>query len=246
MDFVALVSGGKDSIYTACKLMDEGNKLVALVHIFTIEKYSDSYMYQTVGTEAAIRLGECLNVPIYCFKSKCKAVNTDLEYSECTEDEVEDLYNALKAVLEKHSFQAVSSGAIHSTYQKNRVENVCKRLNLTSLTPLWKRDQRELLKEMIDYGIDARIIKIASPSLSKKCLNANLREIKEYMDNQKVKYEMNYCGEGGEFESLVLDCRHFKMKMVVGSYEICSHPDEKNRDDGVYYLTLHNLSVIDK
>lgn len=246
MDFVALVSGGKDSIYTVCKLIDEGHRLVALVHIFTTEGYSDSYMYQTVGTEAVVCLDQCLNVPIYCFKSKCKAIHTGLEYSECIEDEVEDLYNALRVVLEKHSFQALSSGAIHSTYQKNRVQNVCKRLNLSSLAPLWKKDQKELLEEMIEYGIDARIIKVASPSLGKECLNLDLREIKEYMDNKKFKYEMNYCGEGGEFETLVLDCRHFKKKIVVGSYEVHGHPEERNREDGVYYLTLHGLSVIDK
>lgn len=243
MEFVGLISGGKDSIYTICNLIDKNYNLVALIHIYSTDEYSDSYMYQTVGTEVATLLGKCLDVPIYCYKSKCKAVNTDLEYSEKCDDEVEDLYVALSETLKKHSFKGVSSGAILSTYQKNRVENVCKRLELESIAPLWRKDQKELLEEMIEYGIDARIIKVASPALGKECLNMNLKEIKDYMDNKKFKYEMNYCGEGGEYESIVLDCKHFKNRIVVGGYEVCGHPDENNREDGVYYLKMADLSI---
>lgn len=245
MDFVALVSGGKDSIYSLCKLIDEGNRLVALIHIYSADPYSDSYMYQTVGTEGATLLGECLDVPMYLFKSKCRAVDVSLDYSECPGDEVEDMYVALATVLESHSFQAVSAGAIASKYQKNRVDNVCRRLGLESLSPLWNRDQLELINEMIEYGVDARIIKVASGMLGKECLNMSLKEIKEYMDKGS-RHEMNYCGEGGEFESFVVDCIHFKKRIVVGSCEVLGHPEENNRDGGVYYLILHGLSAVNK
>lgn len=36
----------------------------------------------------------------------------------------------------------------------------CTRLNLTSLAYLWRRDQAELLQEMIDCQLDAIIIKV--------------------------------------------------------------------------------------
>jgi diphthine-ammonia ligase len=38
-------------------------------------------------------------------------------------------------------------------------------LGLTSLAYLWKRNQKELLKEMIDSHIDAIIIKVATMGL---------------------------------------------------------------------------------
>ena len=75
---------------------------------------------------------------------------------------------------------AVSSGAILSNYQRLRVENVCvgvavfgsvvgadhtrhrcQRLGLTPLSFLWQRDQRSLLRAMVDDGIEARLIKVA-------------------------------------------------------------------------------------
>lgn len=58
--------------------------------------------------------------------------------------------------------EGVSSGAILSDYQRNRVESVCARLGLVSLAYLWRRDQSELLAEMIDAGINAVLIKVAA------------------------------------------------------------------------------------
>ena len=53
----------------------------------------------------------------------------DLEYKGSAEekklDEVEDLFDLIKEIKEKHpEINAVSSGAIASTYQKLRVEDM--------------------------------------------------------------------------------------------------------------------------
>lgn len=45
--------------------------------------------------------------------------------------------------------EAVSVGAILSDYQRVRVESICARLGLTVLAFLWRRDQSELLHEMV-------------------------------------------------------------------------------------------------
>lgn len=58
-------------------------------------------------------------------------------------------------------FEAISVGAILSDYQRVRVENVCSRLGLVSLAYLWRRDQKELLQEMIDSQLHAIIIKVS-------------------------------------------------------------------------------------
>lgn len=68
-------------------------------------------------------------------------------------------------------------GAIKSTYQKKRVENVCKRLNLTALCYLWEMNQMELFDRMIEANIDAIIIKVAAIGLSTKHLGLTLKEV---------------------------------------------------------------------
>jgi diphthine-ammonia ligase len=80
--------------------------------------------------------------------------------------------------------EAVATGAILSDYQRLRVENVyavivgwtqicsysfvicsCTRLGLISLSYLWRRDQSELLQEMVDSRMVAVLIKVAALGL---------------------------------------------------------------------------------
>lgn len=56
---------------------------------------------------------------------KGSSLSQDLSYTPTQEDEVEDLYQLLTLVKEKHpDLQGVASGAILSNYQRNRVESV--------------------------------------------------------------------------------------------------------------------------
>ena len=112
-------------------------------------------------------IARCLDVPVYMAEMKGKPLNQELYYAKSKEDdEVEDLYNLLVMVKEKHpEIQAVASGAIFSNYQRLRVENICSRLGLMSLSYLWLREQGPLLQEMIDHGLHAEIVKVCCMGL---------------------------------------------------------------------------------
>ena len=145
-------------------------------------------------------------------------VDTTMDYSNETkaEDEVEDLYHLLKLIKEKHpDIEGVSSGAIGSTYQKNRVERICDRLGLSSQALLWNRSQPELLDDMIDSGLHAILIKVACYGLGKQHLGKSLEEMRPLLRDLSDKYGVHCCGEGGEFESLTLDCPLFKQRIVM-------------------------------
>ncbi len=244
--FVALVSGGKDSIFAIQKLVEEGYELVGLVHMVSKNFYDDSFMYQTVGTEIAKKLGTAFDVPLFTYETKCKSIDQSLEYRITEGDEIEDLYFGLKDVLSKIDFEFVSSGAILSSYQKYRVENVCNRLGLGSLAPLWQLDQKSLLNEMISSGIKAIIVKIASPIFSKENMGMNLSEIYKYMNKHDIGE--NYCGEGGEYESIVLDCKLFKKQICFSESHILTHPEDKNKSEEqkVYFLKIEKVSLVNK
>lgn len=65
-------------------------------------------------------------------------------------DEVEDMFLLLNEVKRQiPNIRGVSSGAIASDYQRLRVESVCSRLGLVSLSYLWKQDQSLLFHEMV-------------------------------------------------------------------------------------------------
>lgn len=153
MKFVALLSGGKDSIFNLMECIGMGHELVCVANLHPPASEDgrneiDSFMYQSVGVEIVPYIAQCLGVPLVRQEILGKSVNQDLYYAkkEVEEakdgeekpkeqqqqqekeepDEVEDLFTLLTAVKEQYpDVQAVASGAILSNYQRLRVENCC-------------------------------------------------------------------------------------------------------------------------
>lgn len=121
--------------------------------------------------------------------------------------------------------EGVSSGAILSNYQRERVENVysfhlsptpsCSRLNLISLAFLWEQEQRSLLHSMIEDGLVAVIIKTATMGLDRRHVGKTLNELEPYLLHISDVYGCNPCGEGGEYETFTIDCPLFKRRVVL-------------------------------
>lgn len=229
--------------------ISRGHEIVALanLHPQAGEEELDSYMYQSVGFDAIEAYAECLQLPLYRRCIAGKPVNQAYEYEPTAQDEVEDLYELLVEVQKKHpDIEAVSSGAIFSTYQKNRVENICARLGWTSLAFLWEREQKALLKDMIDQGIKAIVLKTAVYGLDKSDL---ARPIDDAFFEKLVSLEsnlgLNVCGEGGEYESLVLDCPLFKSsRLEISEYDVITHKDSAFAP--VAFIKIKGLRVLPK
>lgn len=245
MKFLGLVSGGKDSMYAVCKLIDEGHHLVGLLYVYCETSTIDSFMFQTVGKEIIRNYGACMGVPLFLHNTKCMALNKELEYGPVEHDEVEDLFQGVKDTLSKVFFEGVSSGAVLSVYQKNRIENVCRRLNLQSLTPLFQMNQKELLSNMIAYGIDARVVKVAGSDLDQNALNKDLIYVKDFYDKSRFR-DINYCGEGGEYETMVVDAPHFLKRISISSFKVCGHEEEIGKCQNVFFMIIDNMSLLDK
>jgi diphthine-ammonia ligase len=262
MRFVALVSGGKDSIYATLQAIENGHELACCAHLAPPSQHSldeESYMYQTAGSEAVRKqVEECMGVPFYVREIRGRSKNISLVYDtavgdtdDVTTDEVEDLYLLLKQIQrECPDVTAVSSGAILSTYQRTRIEHVCSRLNLTSLSFLWRMSsQRELLNSILDDGqIDAVLVRVACPPglMPNRHLGKSLLELRNggVLDQLQNRYGMHPAGEGGEYETLVLDCpRLFKYgRLVLEETEVIT--DES--DDGVGNMKIIKCSVAKK
>ncbi|XP_013103048.2 uncharacterized protein LOC106084117 [Stomoxys calcitrans] len=217
MRVVAMVSGGKDSCYNMMQCVAEGHEIVALANLHPKDRDElDSFMYQTVGHMGIEILAKAMGLPLYRQETKGKSTQTGKHYVPTDNDEVEDLYNLLATCKEELQAEAVAVGAILSDYQRVRVENVCSRLNLVSLAYLWRRDQTELLQEMIDCQVHAILIKVATLGLvPDRHLGKSLREIQPHLLKMRDKYGLNVCGEGGEYETFTLDCPLFKQRIMV-------------------------------
>lgn len=251
MNVVALLSGGKDSLYNMYLATKEGHNIVAIANLKPPNQQDelDSYMYQTVGHQAIDLIAEALNKPLFRADITGKTKNLDLEYkdeSDNDEDEVEQLYCLLRDMREKHNvqFNAVSVGAIASSYQKSRVENICKRLNLNMLAYLWNENQDNLLNEMIVNNFDAILIKVACMGLTEKHIGLSIKCMQDCLKKLNVDYGTNICGEGGEYETLVLDCPLYSKRLVLDKYDVVCHSDDIFAP--VYYIRPTEMHLVNK
>jgi len=246
MRVVALISGGKDSCYNMIQCVNEGHDIVALANLRPEGKDElDSYMYQTVGHRVIDLYAEAMGLPLVHRTIRGQALCQDSVYVEKSGDEVEDLFQLLKDVMEKYPFDGVASGAILSNYQRVRVEHVCSRLGVQSLAYLWQRNQVELLDEMINVGMEAILIKVAALGLEPyKHLGKSLKDMRDHLHTMKDKFDLNVCGEGGEYETMTLDCPLFLKKIVIDESELVIHSDDAFAKVG--YLTFKKMHLEEK
>ena len=197
-----------------------------------LEQDLNSLMFQTVGHTVIPLYEQALGIPLYRHPIIGSAVQMGISYShahipekscpkvgdKASEDETESLVPLLKRIMQEHSSaNALSTGAILSTYQRTRVESVALRLGLTPLSYLWKYPilppgtQTSLLADMQAVGMDARVVKVASGGLDESFLWENvangdaMRRIERATGRFGVDGDGAVLGEGGEFETLVLD-----------------------------------------
>jgi diphthine-ammonia ligase len=225
LNVIALISGGKDSLFSILHCQANGHTVVALANLHPPPSTNgdediNSYMYQTVGHSVIPLYEQALGIPLYRQEITGSAVNARRDYEEQTgteQDETEDLVPLLKKAMEAHpEANAVSTGAILSTYQRTRVESVAIRLGLTPLSYLWQYPllppytQSSLLHDMAAVGQEAVIIKTASGGLDESFLGldvANRRTIAK-VSKAMARYgeagDGAIVGEGGEFETLAV------------------------------------------
>ncbi|KAF9569327.1 hypothetical protein CPC08DRAFT_653266 [Agrocybe pediades] len=255
MKYLALLSGGKDSCYNLVHCAQNGHELVAAASLGPEpgKEEIDSYLYQTVGQDAIELVARALDVPLYRRIISGNAVEQGSEYGGrsannaggVTGDETEDLYELLSTVKAHHpDVQGVSVGAILSNYQRVRVEHVCRRLSLTPLCFLWQRNQAELLSEMIAGGMNAILIKVAGIGLTKGHLGKSLAQMEPTLVNLNSLYGLHICGEGGEYETLTLDCPLFKQRIELLETETVIHSDSDFAT--VAFLRVKKARLVDK
>ncbi|KAF9181763.1 hypothetical protein BGZ50_005324 [Haplosporangium sp. Z 11] len=249
MKILGLISGGKDSFYNLMQCVANGHTVIALGNLHPNPQDNkdelDSYMYQTVGHDVIHLYKDCLDLPLYRQEIKGRPIEQGSDYVATAEDETEDLYELLHKAKTAHpDLEAVSVGAILSNYQRIRVESVCGRLGLLTLGYLWQRDQEELLYEMAQSGVNAILVKIAAIGLKKQHLGQSIGDMFPYLCRMNQEYDLHICGEGGEYETITLDCPLFKRRIVVDESEIVIHSDDAFAQ--VAYLRFKSLHLEDK
>lgn len=111
---------------------------------------------------------------------------------------------------------ALVSGALRSDYQRTRIERMCSIIGIKSFSPLWHHSPSEHIRSLPRLGFDVRISSVTSDGLGSEWIGRKLEVLDiEELITVSSKFRFNPDGEGGEYETLVLDSPHMEKKILL-------------------------------
>ncbi len=204
----ALVSSGKDSIYAMYVMMKQNYSIECMISLKSANK--DSYMFHTPAIDLVKLQSESIGIPLI-----------EQETAGEKEKELLDLKKALKHAKEKYGIEGIVTGALFSSYQRDRIEKVADSLGLKIFAPLWHINQETEIREILNNGFRFMMVKVMAEGLDKRWLNKEItnKEIDSLVKlDEKIGF--NIAGEGGEFETLMIDGPIFRKSISIIDSEI--------------------------
>jgi len=199
MRVAVLATGGKDSTLALHRILNMGHEVKYLVSMTPQKK--DSWMFHYPNIHLMNLFAEAVGIPLI-----------QGETSGDKEVEVEDL----KRLVAKLDVDGLVSGTIASNYQKARIEEICKQLKLKCLTPLWQENPTKILKEILDLKFEVIITGVYAYGFSKEWLGRKLdAETVQALAELNKRFGVSLVGEGGEYETLVLDAPIFRKRLRI-------------------------------
>jgi len=200
MTVSALVSGGKDSIYSAYLADTQGWPVDELVTIVPADP--DAMMFHTPN------LG-CVALQAEAWGKRHRRVPV------AGTGETAEL-DALRSALEG-DWGPVVAGAVESSYQWARLLRVAEEVGRRVYVPLWRKDPARVVREEIAAGLDIRLVHLAAEPLTPELLGRRLEAglLDELERRGREVRPVNVAGEGGEFETLVVDAPFFRRRLEL-------------------------------
>ena len=211
--WIGLFSGGKDSSWAVYRALEAG---LDVSHLVTVHPVGDSYMYHVPATELTTLAAESIGIPLVDVRPDDFRAEIADDSGEQGDRELAVLETALRNLESElgGGIEGVVAGAVESEFQTSRIEGMCDRLGWKLFAPLWQRDPRTLAEEMLEDGFDIRIVQVAAAGLDESWLGRRLdREALAELEERNDRYGVHILGEGGEFETLVVDGPHMDRRI---------------------------------
>ncbi len=210
--FSSLISTGKDGWYAFELTKNRGYKPLSILTMHT--KNKDSYFFHSPNTNLASIQAELCNISIIEQETKGER-----------DKELIDLYKLVKKAILQGT-EMISSGAILSTYQRDRVQLITEILGVKSLTPIWHTDQEQMIRAMIKKNYEFLIVKTCAEGIHRFIGKIITKDNIEEFLRITNKYRISPVGEGGEYESLLLKAPFFNGYIKIKDLEIRKEEDQ--------------------
>lgn len=201
MKVAVMYSGGKDSTMALKYALDQGWKVEALVSVKP--KSTESFLYQYATVEWTKLSAEALGIPVI-------HVNSEKIGPEEEADELEQVFNNLEV-------DAIVVGGVG--LQKTQIrewKRVAKKFDIDLIVPYQSLTSEELFDKTIDSGFYIMLTDVASDGLGPEWIGKKLdKENAEEFKRLSKKFGFDILGEGGYYNSLVLDGPIFSKKIQI-------------------------------
>jgi ABC transporter with metal-binding/Fe-S-binding domain ATP-binding protein len=191
-----MFSGGKDSTLALHRVVEAGHEVAALVSVRA--RSDESYMFHVPAIEltehqaASMRLRRVV-----------------VETSGRKEEEVDELARGLDGL----EAEAMVTGALASEYQRARFLRVADGLGWKFIAPLWGRDPWEHVQECARQ-MEVVFTGVAAEGMGREWLWRRLDSTAlDDLRGLHARHRINPSGEGGEFETGVLDAPLFRERI---------------------------------
>ncbi len=199
MRVACLFSGGKDSTYAAYLAMQRGWEVASLLTIRPEDP--ESMMFHVPNLSVTALQAEAMGLPL-------------LEQGAKPGEEGE--LDALRQLFRRADVDGVVVGAIASDYQHSRVNRVAAESGLHVFAPLWRQDPERLVQDYLASGLRITFSSVSADGFDASWLGRIWDEatVRDLLALHRAR-GVHPCGEGGEFETLVLDAPFFSKAVEV-------------------------------
>lgn len=204
MKVAVLFSGGKDSTFSIYKAKMEGHEVVCIVTIFPQSDESQLLHYPNI--QFTKLQSESMHIPQISIKIDSTNPN----------NEAQTLKEILIKAKNEFEIEGIVHGGILSEYQRKQFQQISHDLNVVLISPLWKKDEKEYMKTLLESKFHFMTISVTSGGLGESWLGKEItKEDLDTLNKLSKKYGFNLSFEGGEAETFVTDCPLFTYPIKI-------------------------------
>ena len=208
MKLASLFSGGKDSTYAIYLVKKQGHDVKCLLSVFP--KSDESHLLHHPNMKWTKLQSESMNIPQLTIVSTLDETDVELTLIE----------NLLQNAKEQFQIEGLVHGGIQSKFQKDKFENICSKLNLKVIAPLWNTDPELYMNKLLDSKFDFIMTTVSSDGLDDSWLGktistSDIVSLKHL--SEKFGFNLNF--EGGEAETFVINCPLFTNPIKINQSE---------------------------
>lgn len=202
MRYASLISGGKDSCLAHHVAAQWG--FTPTVGIVIRPRDPESHMFHLPNLDLAAAQVDALGLD-----------RVEVQAPAGKETETQILEDAFEAAVER-GVETIVSGAVASEYQRTRIERAADLVGVKTHTPLWHKDPLAILDTLVHGGFDVRFSAVAADGMDRSWLGRRLdHDARDALEALEASHGVHPGGEGGEYESLVLDAPMFRHRIEV-------------------------------